>query len=248
MVIDQKMLLANRDHTYLVLPAYASSYCKAVDAANLRLGSPVRFWPGYAGGGIVSHLSELSHEQRIRVTETFIHGMATLLPYGTALGNPSALALRMSVQIVQVYRTPDFAVRLGLGKKLPEPSVKMTIEHVDSLGDGRLLLVVPKKRRKNIPMMHELPSWFLHFGISVAGPCELSPGIRLEMCDWFEDANRPMYAFEVSGGMDQAAWQFAVLTYIAEYWDVNAKGLDSLHMLANIESKPNFRRHWTSNK
>lgn len=248
MPIDQEMLPASLDRTYLVLPAYASSYCKAVDAASLRLGSPVKFWPGYGGGGIVSHLSGLSHEQRIRVTETFIHGMATLLPYGTALGNSSAMQLRMCVQVVQVYETPDLAVRLGLGEKLPQPSVKMTIEHVECLRDRRVLLVVPKKRRKSIGMMEELPTWFSHFGVIASGPFDVSPELRLEMRDWFEDSDRTMYAFDVSGGMEEAAWQFAVLTYIAEYWDVHTRGLDTVHLLADIESKPNFRRHWTSNK
>jgi hypothetical protein len=208
----------------------------------------VKFWPGYGGGGIISHLSGLSHEQRIRVTETFIHGVATLLPYGTALGNSSAMQLRMCVQVVQVYETPDLAVRLGLGEKLPQPSVKMTIEHVECLRDRRILLVVPKKRRKSIGMMEELPTWFSHFGLIASGPFEVSPELRLEMRDWFEDSDRTMYAFDVSGGMEEAAWQFAVLTYIAEYWDVRTRGLDTVHLLADIESKPNFRRHWTSNK
>ena len=35
---------------------------------------------------------------------------------------------------------------------------------------------------------------------------------------------------------------------IAEYWDTQARGVDTVHFVANIEGGPNFRKHWSSNK
>jgi hypothetical protein len=52
----------------------------------------------------------------------------------------------------------------------------------------------------------------------------------------------------MSGGEDDAAWQLAVIYYVAEHWDTQARGLDSVHLVAEIEGGPNFRRNWTSNR
>ena len=34
----------------------------------------------------------------------------------------------------------------------------------------------------------------------------------------------------------------------AEHWDVQASGLDTLHLVAEIEGGPNYRKFWTSNR
>jgi hypothetical protein len=57
-----------------------------------------------------------------------------------------------------------------------------------------------------------------------------------------------MFGFRMSGGEDNAAWQTAVVYYVAEYWDTQIRGLESLHFIANIDGEPCFRRNWTSNK
>jgi hypothetical protein len=57
-----------------------------------------------------------------------------------------------------------------------------------------------------------------------------------------------MYAFKMRGGEDNAAWQLAITAYVAEHWDVHARGLDTLHFVAAIDGEPNFRQNWTSNK
>ena len=132
---------------------------------------------------------------------------------------------------------------------MPDPTVKATAEHADCLSDERLLLVVPKENRKSLKLMDQLPGWFDAFDVEITTPALEPPKpLREEMHDWFSNPDRTLFAFRMSGGVPNAAWQLAVVYYVAEYWDVHARGLDSVHFVANIEGKPNFRKNWTSYK
>ena len=111
------------------------------------------------------------------------------------------------------------------------------------------MLVVPRPRRKTVKRVDELPDWFAAFGVRVeAFPPRLWAALREHWESWFSDPARTLLAFRVSGGEDDAAWQTAVTYYIAEYWDTQVRGLDSVHFVADIDGRPCFRRNWTSNK
>ncbi|WP_205679170.1 hypothetical protein, partial [Aquisphaera insulae] len=106
-----------------------------------------------------------------------------------------------------------------------------------------------KANRKSIKLVEQLPEWFNAFGVSVASAQNSIPSIiQSAMHDWFDDPTRLMVAFRLSSDPDIAAWQLAVTHYVAEYWDVHARGLDTVHFVAEIEGCPNFRKYWTSNK
>jgi len=97
--------------------------------------------------------------------------------------------------------------------------------------------------------MERLPEWFGAFGVTVdASSTDVPPALREAMRDWFDAPSRPMFALPMSGGEDDAAWQLAVTYYVAEHWDVQASGLDTVHFVAKIEGRPNLRKFWTSNR
>jgi hypothetical protein len=207
-----------------------------------------RFWHGFDGGGVLSVPQSIPGQQRHRLV-LGTRGWGLKPVYGMVLGNEGGRRLANCLSCVEGDRPLAFAVKTGLAERVPDPTVKTTAEHVESLVDKRLVLVVPKANRKNIKLLESLPKWFATFGIEAEpSPCELPLALHSEMVTWFSDPARVMFAFRIFGGEENAAWQTAVTYYIAEYWDTTVRGLDSLHFLARIDEKPCFRRNWTSNK
>ena len=168
---------------------------------------------------------------------------------GAVLGNESGEYLNQCVSCATPSRPPAIAVKMGV-EFVPEMTVAVTAEHAASLGDDRRLLIVPKaNRRRPLKLMERLPEWFATFGVSVdADAAQVPEPLRAEIRDWFGDPTRPMFAPPMSGGEPNAAWQLAVVCYVALYWETQARGLDSIHFVASIEGGPNFRKNWTSNR
>ena len=239
------------DRYYFVFPAYGPEFQGMgpwlADWENHFQGMH-RFWPGFAGGGVLAVPMSVPARQRNALalgTKNCHHKPV----YGMVLGNAGGQRLAGCVSCALGDRPPAFAVRMGLAEREPEPKVKATAEHVESLGDGRLLLVVPRPKRKAMGSIDRLPEWFATFGVVVDPSLLTLPNeLRAEMADWFGDPSRPMFAFRMSGGEDNAAWQTAVVYYVAEHWDTTVPGLDSVHVVSAIEEVPCFRRNWTSNK
>lgn len=140
------------------------------------------------------------------------------------------------------------AVKFG-ATRVPDPTVKTTAEHLDVLGNKKILLIVPKANRKSIKGLHEVGGWFQSFGVETENiESDIYDILGDELTSWFSQLDRKLYAFSMSGGEENAAWQTALVYYIAEYWDTRYRGLDSLHFVANIDGKPCFRKNWTSNR
>ncbi|WP_165246186.1 hypothetical protein [Paludisphaera soli] len=207
------------------------------------------FHPGFDGGGVLRFPLPESLKD---LPSSLWLGTSYALnpPYGLVLGNRAGEALAHRVRrAVRGERPPGWAVKAGLAEAVPEMSVAVTAEHLGALGGQRILLVVPKMKRKSLSFLDHLPGWFATFGVLVEGPApEVLPRLRGEMSDWFAEPSRPMFAFSVSGGQDDVGWQLAVACYVAQYWEIEARGLDSIHLLTDIEDRPNFRANWTSNK
>jgi hypothetical protein len=151
------------------------------------------------------------------------------------LGNESGTSLAESVFRVTPDVPPTLAVSLRLAQRVPEPTVKITAEHSDTIGDARYLLVVPRKNRRSLQMIDQVPAWFETFGVDVL-ETEFPETLTDEISCWFDDPKRHMYAFKMRGGEDNAAWQLAITAYVAEHWDVHARGLDTLHLTVSQTS------------
>jgi hypothetical protein len=207
-----------------------------------------RFWTGFSGGGVLAVPLAIPQRQRHTLASAD-HSWHHKPIYGMVLGNETGQELARCLSCALPDRAPAFAVRLGLAERVPEPTVKATAEHADGLGGQRYLLVVPKAGRRSPKLMERLPAWFGTFGVTIDAPLtEVPAALRAAMRDWFDDPQRPMFALPLAGGEANAAWQLAVAYYVAEHWDIQARGLDSVHFVAEIEGRPNFRKNWTSNR
>ena len=249
---------------YLLFPSYGpkfqdmSDYRRywgrlgAVESDDLTGKNSIRFWPGFAGGGIVAINDSLF--QRVEPGKFYFTPderdiFSRKLIYGLVLGNESGEKIKTKIICAVPPRAPDFAVRLGLAPRIPEPTVCATMEHSDCLGDQRLLMVVPREGRRSLKMLDEIPTWYAGFGVQANQlEGELNLPFQREIRNWFDNPDRLKFFFSLSGGENDASWQLAVTYYIAEYWDTHIKGLQNVHFVADIETRPNFRQFWTSNR
>jgi hypothetical protein len=238
------------DDAYITYPSYGTAYQDMtpwIQEWMRELPDDFRFWPGFNGGGVLAISRHVPEKQRW----TLARGNQGLKPvYGTVLGNEAGQQLANLVGCAQEHPVPALAIKFGLAKKVPDPTVSVTVEHAGSLGDQCVLLVVPEaKRKKALSRIEELPKWFAKFGVELdPEPITTSPAFREEIAGWFDAPTRPMLAYRLQGGEDNAAWQMAVAYYIAEYWDTQTRGLDTVHFVASIEGQPCYRRNWTSNR
>ena len=226
---------------------------------NQLIAGSIQFWRGFAGGGILGFPTEISLQAAGRlVLKSDLDGVETRRMRGTFLGNIRPIdrtgfdageSLIKYVQCVEPRQIPPIAVKYGLAPKVPEPRVGVTIEHLVEAGEDRWLLVVPKADRKR-PLKHQghVSEWFSGFDVKVGPAKQVPKEMRAAMSDWFDDALRPMQIHQISGGVDDAAWQLAVVNYVADHWSIQERGLNSVHLIARIEREPGFRRYWTSNR
>lgn len=236
---------------YYVFPSYGREF------QNMRprltelysaLGRDIRFWSGFSGGGVLG--VPASHPISGHTQHNIVAPCSSLMTvYGCVLGNAAGESLAESVLRATPDRPPPLAVKLGLAQRVPDPTVKVTAEHASAIGPNRYLVVVPRMNRRRLAMIDRLSDWFDTFGVRISSvPVETPSSLAEQMSDWFDHPRRQMFVFAMQDGEDNAAWQLAVTYYIAEFWDTNARGLDSLHFVAAIDGEPCFRRNWTSNK
>ncbi|TWU07571.1 hypothetical protein [Stieleria varia] len=237
------------EFAYIVFPAYGGAFQdmepRIAEWDQVFEGN-YHFLYGFHGGGILSVPLSIPEQTRYRLATSDCNPKGV---YGMVLGNASGERLTGLLSCAQEDRPPAFAVKTGLADRVPNPTVKVTPEHFESLGDGRMLLVVPKSTKRMLAQIELLPQWFAEFGVTLSSDSvDTRERLKGVAVNWFADPHRPMFSFAMSGGVANAAWQTAVTYYIAEYWDTRVRGLDSMHILTNIDGKPSFRRNWTSNK
>lgn len=253
---DSLPLALSGDRHLYVFPCYGRLFqdmAPWIEEWSETLPTAHRFWLGFAGGGLLSVPATFRTCSFDRERNQIFGGRdcGTKRVYGTVLGNEAGKRLAESLTCVQPYFSsiPWWAVWLGLAERLPDPTVAATAEHVTGLGPDRFLLVVPRPSRFPLRLRNQLPKWFEPFGVACdPEPSPLPDPLLAKLPVWFDDPRRRMWAYRISGGEPDAAWQFAVLYYIAEYWDTRARGLDTLHFLAEIDGEPSFRRNWTSRR
>lgn len=163
----------------------------------------IYFWPGFAGGGILALPAEVSYQTQYQIVSSCDRdGVALRHMYGTSLGNFRPIdrsgyfageSLLAFVTCVEPRQVPALAVKYGLAPKVPEPRVKVTIEHLTESADDRWLLIVPKADRKR-PLRHHdrVSEWFAGFDVKVGPTMQVPTEMRAAISDWFDDGQRPM--------------------------------------------------------
>lgn len=206
------------------------------------------FWQGFTQGGVLS----IPHFAKGARGAANAYNCA---PPGlgctficSGLTDEAGEELREYVHVIAPRQYSAIELAMGFPRN-PRVSVKVTPEHAESAGDERYVLVVAKESRRSIKFLDRLPEWYAPFGVRVCTePGPPPPHLLEEMQNWFGNPNRNLIAVRIEGGVNTAAWQTAVLSYIGSFWNLNERGLDTLHFITRIEGQPNYRKNWTSNK
>jgi hypothetical protein len=161
-------------------------------------------------------------------------------PNGCGLAGPFASL----VTYLEPYEYPE-EVQLGLR---PRPKLYLcatTPEHVASAGTSIFWLAALERRKRRPPALAELPGWASAFGLSVAELEDIPERLRSETAGWFGDP--PAFDdvwYQVSGGGNSVGFHFAVLVYLALHTRSVVKPLQAMHLVANIEGGPLYRKTW----
>ncbi len=242
------MLLASRLSYFFVVPDYLEIDLGARDIAS---ATPyyVKSWPSCAMGGII--------ELTGRGIDMAVRGLSNvLLPDsypspigGTEIGNEAGLRMRNDASVMSPYRLPKLAVSFGLGRNFRRPTVASTIENIDGL-DNRKYLLIKFRRRPKIKTVEELLDRMSDFGLNPL-ECDVpvATEIRGRVATWFSDSVDGIIVKEVDCANDVAQWYLAVIAFSAISVELlGNSGLDSVHIAASIDTRPNFRPFWTSNR
>ena len=137
---------------------------------------------------------------------------------------------------------------LGEGRKKPaEYRCYGSLEHVDASA-GRIywLADVAPSTRNAVHGMESIPEVARGFGMDAApvAVADIEPAILEEIQPWFPN-RADMAWFEVSGGESKAGVQFAMMYYAALHLrSVAGKRIRSMHLISQIEGRPNVRYQW----
>ncbi len=137
----------------------------------------------------------------------------------------------------------------GEDKKMPkEYTCGTTIEHAEGAGDYVYWFTDCKSGRSKVKGLDEVPEWVAGFDLKVTPLSRMPEELREETSSWFVDPSRQYTWYRVEGGRDGAGYQYALMLYVALHLKMVAgPRLNRMHLVAQIEWKPNFRKNWREN-
>ncbi|MEZ6072495.1 MAG: hypothetical protein R3C10_20090 [Pirellulales bacterium] len=234
---------------FVVYPSYCASYFDTdglVSALKKTRAGRFRFWEGFAGGGVLELIDAESDGERWRPATGNYRWCSVERIDGLNCGNRAGEDLASYV----AYALPDFpppiAVKMGLADRPPKkPTIGVSAEHIDGLSGERFCLVVPRQVSKVCKHQNSAIDWFGALGIK-AKKCPLSGQLTSGIAGWYDRSLDKMLVYQLSGGEENAAWQLAATSYVATHWWTKWRGLESVHLLADIQGKPVFRPNWTN--
>jgi hypothetical protein len=172
------------------------------------------------------------------------------LPNGMSIYYEKRIAANPDVSSVCYVEPISAGHAFGVVKKVPHVNPGSSFEHADSAGD-QLYWVARFKRAKKptdeIKGLSTVPGWARHFGLEakrlISGP---PADLQAETAPWFTRSEYDSAWFEVSGDGDGVGFHFAVVVYIGNHlsWIAGPR-VESMHLVAQIEGKPNPRRTWS---
>lgn len=268
------MLTLDTDRQFIVYPSWAnlpyawdrlpeilsdpknSGFLQAPVHRDYPIPPPrIDYLNGPAGGGVI-----VVHQTRHRLPAD-IDNPALALPVNQWLGTlvlvseanlrePNGRALVPSdpfgslVTYLEPYEYPA-EVQLGLRSRPKLYLCAATPEHAESAGTSVFWLTSLERRKRRPSALAEIRGWALAFGLCIMELSETPDRLRLETADWF--GSPPAFDdmwYEVSGDGSSAGFHFAVLVYLALHARSVIKQLRAMHLVANIEGQPLFRKTW----
>jgi hypothetical protein len=253
------MLTLDRDREFYVYPSWAelpytwerlpgllwnprkSGFLQGDYFADFPLTPPrIEYLDGPGGNGVI-----VVHKQR---EERWLGVLVLCSHANIRLPSGRALIPEDPFGVLVTYLEPyDNPLEVSLGLR-PKPKLYLcgaTPEHAASAGNSVYWLASLDKRKRNSSTLAEVPRWASSFGLSVTELPGIPEQLRSETSDWFvQPAEFDQVWFHVSGGDTSAGFHFAVLVYIAFLARSTVKRLYAMHLVADIEGQPRYRKTW----
>jgi hypothetical protein len=253
------MLLLDEDREFIVYPSWAklpyawdrlpgllwnpkkSGFLTPASYGGYPVASPrLDYLDGPAGGGVIV----VNKPPEERWLGRFVLGSHANLrvPGGRALapGDPFGGL----VKYVEPFDNPP-EVQFGLRRRPKLYLCGATPEHAKSAGTSVFWLASLEKRQRAAANLAELPTWAQAFGLTVTELSNLPAQLQAETADWFRQPSEfDNVWFQVAGGDQSAGFHFAVLLWVALHARSVVKRLWAMHLVAQIEGHPLFRKTW----
>jgi hypothetical protein len=248
------MLTLDRDREYFVYPSWADlpySWDRLPallsDPKNSGFLSPGRyadyptqpprvdFLAGAAGGGVIAAYTPPG--ERWLGALVLVSRANALIPSGRALVPADPFGPLVT------YLEPR-EDRIGPRTRPKLYLCGATPEHAAAAGPEVYWLASVERGRGRADLSG-VPAWATAFGLSVHECPDVPDDLRAETTDWFVQPGEfdPTW-FRVSGGGERAGFHFAALVYVALHARSVTKRLHAIHLVADIEGRPNFRKTW----
>ncbi len=135
-------------------------------------------------------------------------------------------------------------VQLGLKKRPRLFTCKVTPEHADEAGDELYWLVSTKRKNRRSRALDDIPTWTEPFDVRLKRLDQCPEPLLQKQDDWFLSSDfEPTWYHAITPERD-VGLHFAVLLYIALLACSVSSGLQSMHLVAQIDRRPRYRHTW----
>jgi hypothetical protein len=138
--------------------------------------------------------------------------------------------------------------RMGVGKRPRAYNTAPSYENAEAAGEGVYWIVQhrrPEGRGREIRGLRQIPEWSRAFGVEVRRLGDAPSEVLVETAPWFAGDDNESAWYSATCGDSGLGFQFAVLVYVGNHLrHVAGAAMDSMHLVARIEGRPNFRCRW----
>jgi hypothetical protein len=135
--------------------------------------------------------------------------------------------------------------QFGVGKKKKLYLCSSSTEHLQGAGEAVYWLIGFKPGRRPIKDLDSIGTWAAQFDLRV----HQLPGVPFlaeQTSTLLLDADFRWMWFRIEGGGDAVGYHFAVVVYLALHLrKVAGPRMQCMHLVADIEGKPNARKNWS---
>ena len=207
------------------------------DLGYPRMPQPFALKDGPCGGGIIMWEGEPHPDRGLRwLPMVILWSQANLrLPNGM-----DVIYKSFDAQVVVVEPHGG-----GVPVRQKDYRCGASTEHAEEAGESVFWVLCTTKEASKIKGLELLPTWAKGYELDVVPLPEPPPLIAAESNSWFPNPDHHRIWYEVKGGSDEVGSHFAALVYLAYHlrW-VAGKSVFSMHLVADIEGKPNCRHLW----
>jgi hypothetical protein len=199
---------------------------------------PFTLYDGPVGGGIIMWQDDLESGRQWKWLPLHV------LQSEADLLRPNGMtSINATFDPQVVYMEPHGT---GLGRRPKTFRCLVSTEHMDGAGERVYWALCAKRGPQRLNGVDDIPGWACAFGMVVT-PLPDGPRKLVDDCaTWACDPSQEVLWFEVNQGRNSAGRQFAALVYVAYHLRfVAGPRVFSMHLVAEIDGRPNPRRSWT---